>query len=106
MEFREKGTFKSETRFAPLLILSRRLVSVSADSEKLRFEPAHISHDPLARLVRAQNPSPSSVSYIIMSLQRTCADKIPGLGECPPEDLKIEEEWGPQVLNMRIFFFF
>ena len=29
-----KGTFKSETRFAPLLILSRRLVSVSADSEK------------------------------------------------------------------------
>ena len=38
-------------------------------------------------------------------LQRTRADKIPGLGECPPEDLKIEEEWGPQVLNMRIFFF-
>ena len=68
MEFREKGTFKSETRFAPLLILSRRLVSVSADSEKLRFEPAHISHDPLARPVGAQNPSPSSVSYIIMSL--------------------------------------
>ena len=63
-----KGTFKSETRFAPLLILSRRLVSVSADSEKLRFEPAHISHDPLARPVGAQNPSPSSVSYIIMSL--------------------------------------
>ena len=68
MEFREKGTFKSETRFAPLLILSRRLVSVSADSEKLRFEPAHISHDPLARPVGAQNPSPSLVSYIIMSL--------------------------------------
>ena len=70
MENRAKGTFKSEARFAPLLILSRRLVSVSADSEKSRFEPAHISHDhdPLARPVGAQNPSPSSLSYIIMSL--------------------------------------
>ena len=24
-------------------------------------------------------------------IQRTCVDKIPGLGDCPPEDLKIEE---------------
>ena len=36
-------------------------------------------------------------------IQRTCADKIPGLGECPPEDLKIGDEWGGQVLNMRLF---
>ena len=41
-----------------------------------------------------------------VAVQRTRADKIPGLGDCPPEDLKIGEEWGPQVLNMRLFFFF
>ena len=23
--------------------------------------------------------------------------------ECPPEDLKIEEEWGPEVLDLRRF---
>ena len=36
-------------------------------------------------------------------VHRTCTDKIPGLGECPPEDLKIGDEWGGQVLNMRRF---
>ena len=40
------------------------------------------------------------------SLQRTCVDKILGLGECPPKDLKIEEEWGPEDLNLRLFFLF
>ena len=65
MEFREKGTFKSENRFASLTIIT---VSVSADSEKSRLEPAHILHDPLARPVGAQTPSPSSVSYILMPL--------------------------------------
>ena len=28
------------------------------------------------------------------------------LGECPPKDLKIEEEWGPEVLNLCLFFLF
>ena len=38
------------------------------------------------------------------SLQRTCADKILGMGELvPPKDLKMGEEWGPQVLNLRLF---
>ena len=37
-------------------------------------------------------------------IQRTCVDKILGLGECPPKDLKIEEEWGPEDLNLRLFF--
>ena len=36
--------------------------------------------------------------------EHACADKIPGLGDCPPEDLKIKGEWGPQVLNMRLLF--
>ena len=36
-------------------------------------------------------------------VQQTCADKIPGLGECPPKDLKIGDEWGGQVLNMGLF---
>ena len=39
-------------------------------------------------------------------VQRTCVDKILGLGECPPKDLKIEEEWGPEDLNLRLFFLF
>ena len=38
-------------------------------------------------------------------LQRTGVDKILALGECPPKDLKIGEEWGPEVLNLRLFFF-
>ena len=37
-------------------------------------------------------------------IQRACADKIPSLGEGPPVDLKMREEWGPQVLNMRLVF--
>ena len=41
-----------------------------------------------------------------VGLQRTCVDKILGLGECPPKDLKIEEEWGPEDLNLRLFFLF
>ena len=39
-------------------------------------------------------------------IQRTCVDKILALGECPPKDLKIGEEWGPEVLNLRLSFFF
>ena len=46
-----------------------------------------------------------SVSFLL-DLQRTCVDKILGLGECPPKDLKIEEEWGPEDLNLRLFFLF
>ena len=42
----------------------------------------------------------------IKALQRTCVDKSPGLAECPPEDLKLWEAWGRQVLNLRRFFFF
>jgi hypothetical protein len=39
------------------------------------------------------------------TLQRTCVDKILALGGCPPKDLKIGEEWGPEVLNLRLFVF-
>ena len=46
------------------------------------------------------------VCRILPPLQRTCVDKILGLGECPPKDLKIEEEWGPEDLNLRLFFLF
>ena len=44
-------------------------------------------------------------AWAVIKVQRTyaCADKIPGLAECPPKDLKIEEEWGTLVLNMRLF---
>ena len=40
---------------------------------------------------------------LLSTVQRTCADKILGLGECPPHVLKIEEEWGAHVLNMHFF---
>ena len=43
-------------------------------------------------------------SFFFFLVQRTCVDKILGLGECPPKDLKIEEEWGPEDLNVRLFF--
>ena len=39
-------------------------------------------------------------------IQPTGVDKILALGECPPKDLKIGEEWGPEVLNLRLFFLF
>ena len=44
--------------------------------------------------------------YVCMYVQRTGVDKILALGECPPKDLKIGEEWGPEVLNLRLFFLF
>ena len=42
----------------------------------------------------------SSTRYIV---QRTCADKILGLGECHPDVLKIWDECGGHVLNMGPF---
>ena len=48
----------------------------------------------------------SSASICLFEIQRTCVDKILALGECPPKDLKIGEEWGPEVLNLRLFFLF
>ena len=39
-------------------------------------------------------------------IQRTCtgADKILGLGGCPPDVLEIGDEWGGHDLNMGLFF--
>ena len=51
---------------------------------------------------RDESPDESEEDANNGGLQRTCADKIPGLGECPREDLKIGDEWGGQVLNMRL----
>ena len=45
-------------------------------------------------------------TQVMVSVQRTCADKIQGLGECPPKDLKMGEGWGPEVLNLRFFLSF
>ena len=45
-------------------------------------------------------------SPVAVAVQRTCIDEILALGECPPKDLKIGEEWGPEVLNLRLFFLF
>ena len=41
-------------------------------------------------------------------IQPTGVDTILALGECPPKDLKIGEEWGPEVLNLqlRLFLFY
>ena len=49
---------------------------------------------------------PAHFEQVYDSVQRTCVDKILALGECPPKDLKIGEEWGPEVLNLRLFFLF
>ena len=44
-------------------------------------------------------------SALERTIQRTCADKIPGMGECPPEDSTMREECGRQVLNLHLFLF-
>ena len=47
-----------------------------------------------------------TVMNVCFGIQRTGADKILGLGGCPPHVLKIGDEWGGHVLNMGFFSFF
>ena len=63
--------------------------------------------DPVGRPVPAAAPlSARRCPPIRTYVQPTGVDKILALGECPPKDLKIGEEWGPEVLNLRLFFLF